>query len=152
MLSTLGVGAMRCRKCGSEENVRNGKRGGAQCFRCKSCGFQFTRETEKGAGRDKRAKAILLYVLGLSMSAVAREYGVYPSTVLRWVRDFAVKAYQKPNPEGSVAVELDEVWHFISSKKRSAGFGRHIAAIPASSSTGSAWTGAARPSRKCSVG
>jgi len=136
---------MRCRKCGSEENVRNGKRGSVQCFRCKGCGFQFTKETANGAGRDKRAKAILLYVLGLSMNATARAHGVCPSTVLRWVRDFAIRACQKPSPEGSVAVELDEMWHFIRSKKRSAGFGRHIAAIPASSSTGGAGTEAARP-------
>jgi len=152
MLLTLGVGAMRCRRCGSEENVRNGKRGGAQCFRCKGCGFQFTKGAANGASRDERAKAILLYVLGLSMNAIARAHGVRPSTVLRWVRDFAVKAHQKPSPGGSVAAELDEVWHFIRSKKRSAGFGRHIAAIPASSSTGSAGTGAARPSLECSGG
>ena len=143
---------MRCRKCGSAENVKNGRRGGAQCFKCKECGFQFTKEAANGAGRDKRANAILLYVLGLSMNAIARMHGVCPSTVLRWVRDFAIKVYEKPLPSGSVAVELDEMWHFIGSKKRSAGSGRHIAAIPASSSTGSAGTAAARHWRKCSKG
>jgi transposase len=144
MVSTLEVDAMRCRKCGSESNVRNGRRGTAQCFRCRDCGFQFTKEEANGAGRDKRANAILLYVLGISMNAIARIHNVCPSTVMRWVRKFAIKVYEKPQPGGSVAVELDEMWHFVGSKKTSAGSGRHIAAIPASSSTGSAGTGAAR--------
>jgi IS1 family transposase/transposase-like protein len=109
---------MRCRKCGSESNVRNGRRGTAQCFRCRDCGFQFTKEEANGAGRDKRANAILLYVLGLSMNAIAGMHGVCPSTVMRWVRKFALKAYEKPQPGGSVAVELDEMWYFIGSKKK----------------------------------
>ena len=142
---------MRCRKCGSDESVRNGHRNGVQCFRCKGCGFQFTKEVANGIESGERAKAILLYVLGLSMRSIARVFGVSPSTVLYWVRNFAIRTYQKPAPEGSVAVELDEMWHFIGSKKRSAGYGRHIAALPASWSTGSAETGAARPSKKCSV-
>ena len=140
---------MKCRKCGSEDNVKNGKRGGAQCFKCKSCGFQFTKEAANGVEGGERAKAILLYVLGLSIRSIARAFRVSPSTVLYWVRNFALKTYEKPSPEGSVVVELDEMWHFIVSKKRSAGYGRHIAALPASWLTGSAGTGVARPSKKC---
>ena len=141
---------MRCRRCGSEDSVKNGRRGGSQCFKCKDCGFQFTKETANGIGRGERAKAILLYVLGLSMRSIARTFNVSPSTVLYWVRNFAIKTYQKPAPEGSVAVELDEMWHFIGSKKRGAGYGRHIAALPASWLTGSAETEAARPLEECS--
>jgi hypothetical protein len=40
-----GADAMKCRKRGSENNVKNGRRGGVQCFRCRDRGFQFTRET-----------------------------------------------------------------------------------------------------------
>jgi hypothetical protein len=94
---------------------------------------------------SKWANAILLYVLGLSMNSIARIYRVHPSSVLYWVRNFALKVYEKPVPEGSVAVELDEMRHYIGSKKQNAGCGRHIAALPANWLTGNAETGAARP-------
>jgi hypothetical protein len=35
-------------------------------------------------------------------------------------------------------IELDEMWHFIKSKKTSAGYGRLSAVLPASSLTGNA--------------
>ena len=140
---------MKCRKCGSEKNVKNGKRDGVQCFKCKDCGFQFTKETANGIEAEKRAHAILLYVLGLSMRSIARIYRVHPSSVLYWVRNFALKVYEKPAPQGSVAVELDEMWHFIQSKKQNVGFGRHIAAIPANWLIGSAETEAAQPWQRC---
>ena len=35
-----------CRKCGSQNNTRYGKRQGKQCYRCKNCGFEFTEETK----------------------------------------------------------------------------------------------------------
>jgi hypothetical protein len=40
-------------------------------------------------------------------------FGVEPSTVLYWVRNFALKVYEKPKPEGEVVIEMDEMWHFI---------------------------------------
>ena len=143
---------MKCRKCGSDANVKNGKREGVQCYKCKGCGFQFTRETAKGVEADKRANAILLYVLGLSMNAIARMYKVQPSSVLYWIRNFALKVYEKPIPEGSVAVELDEMWHFLGSKKQNAGYGRHIAALPVSWLTGNAEDATAQRSQECSDG
>jgi len=45
------------------------------------------------------------------------------------VRNFALKAYEKPMPQGPVEVELDEMWHFLRSKKTRFGYGRRIAAI-----------------------
>ena len=52
--------------------------------------------------------AILLYTLGLSFNAIARIYGVATSTVMRWVRDFAEKTYEKPSPGEAVIIELGE--------------------------------------------
>jgi transposase-like protein len=127
---------MVCRKCGSPESVKNGKRGEAQCFKCKNCGFQYTKEESNGHSEAERAKAISLYVLGLSMRVIAVLFHVNVSTILYWIRNFATKTYEKPTPEGPVIIELDEMWHFIKSKKTSAGYGRLIAVLPASSLTG----------------
>lgn len=85
-----------CPKCASSSVVKNGMHLNRQRFRCKSCGFQFTRDTPRGRPATEKATAILLYTLGLSFNAIARIYGVAASTVMRWVRDFAEKTYEKP--------------------------------------------------------
>ena len=127
---------MTCRKCGNSQSVKNGKRNDDQCYKCKGCGFQYTRENSRGRSEAERNKAIALYLLGLSMRAIAQLFHVNVTTILYWVRNFAIKNYTKPAPQGPIVIELDEMWHFIKSKKTSAGYGRLIAALPASSSTG----------------
>jgi len=127
---------MVCRKCGNSQSVKNGKRGGAQCYKCKDCGFQYTRENPKGRSEEERNKAIALYLLGLSMRAIALLFHVNVTTILYWVRNFAIKHYTKSTPQGPIVIELDEMWHFIKSKKTSVGSGKLIAVLPDSSSTG----------------
>ncbi len=41
-----------------------------------------------------------------------------PPAVLRWVRNFAERVYEKPEPGEAIIVELDEMWHFLKSKKQ----------------------------------
>jgi transposase-like protein len=127
---------MVCRKCGSSKSVKNGKRDGEQCYKCKDCGFQYTKEESNGRSESERNKAVALYLLGLSMRAIARLFHVNVSTILNWVRNFATKNYEKPTPQGPVVIELDEMWHFINSKKTNVGYGRLIAVLPVSSLTG----------------
>jgi transposase-like protein len=122
--------------------VKAGFNHGRQRFKCKDCGRQFTQTQDGNAA--KRAEALFLYLLGLSMNAIAMRFKVEPSTVLYWVRNFALRIFEKPLHEGSVPLESDEMWHFIESAKRNAGFRRHIAAVPVNSSTVSAETEAAR--------
>jgi hypothetical protein len=66
-----------------------------------------------------RAMALYLYAVGLSMNAIARMVGVEPSAVLYWIGNFALRVHEKPTPQGAVVIELDEMWHFLGSKKRS---------------------------------
>jgi transposase len=63
-------------------------------------------------------------------------FKVTTPAVLRWVRLFAEKTYTKPEPAEAVIVELDEMWHYLGSKKTSSGSGRLIVAVPVSSLTG----------------
>lgn len=107
-----------CPKCASERIMKNGRHLERQRFRCKDCGFQFTRDTPRGRPATEKAMAILRYTLGLSFNAIARIYGVATSTVMRWVRDFAEKTYEKPSPGEAVIIELDEMWHYLHSKKQ----------------------------------
>ena len=126
--------------------VKNGKHLQKQRYRCKACGFQFTRGTPRGRAPSEKALAILLYTLGLSMNAVARLLKVSTPAVLRWVRNFAEKTYEKPEPGEAVIVELDEMWHYLRSKKTNSGFGKLIVEIPVSSLIGNAGVVIRKPS------
>jgi len=127
---------MICRKCSSAQNVKNGMMNGMQRYKCKGCGFQFTKEVANGRSQVEKNQATALYMLGLSMRAIAKLFSVNVTTILYWVRNFAITTYEKPSPQGAVIVELDEMWHFIQSKKLNAGYGRLIVALPVSWLTG----------------
>ena len=125
-----------CPKCGWSEAVKNGKHLGRQRYKCRSCAFQFTRTTARGRPASEKATAVLLYTLGLSLNCIARMFKVSTPAVLRWVRLFAEKTHEKPEPAEAVIVELDEMWHYLASKKTNFGSGRLIVAVPVGSLTG----------------
>jgi transposase-like protein len=128
---------MKCRKCDSDRIVKNGHHLGKQRFKCKECGFQFTRQNAKGRSPKTKCLAILLYLSGLSLRATASLVNVSPKAVLDWVRAFATATYEKPIPKGEVVIELDEMWHFITSKKTSSGYGKRIVVLQVNSLIGS---------------
>ncbi|MDR2700678.1 MAG: hypothetical protein LBC12_07805, partial [Nitrososphaerota archaeon] len=66
------------------------------------------------------------------MNAIGRMLKVEPSTILYWVKNFALRTYEKPIPQGEVLVELDEMWHFLRSKKTRSGSGRRTVELPVS--------------------
>jgi len=129
---------MRCPKCGKEHCVKAGFNHNRQRFKCKDCKYQFTQTDDKNT--TKRAFALYLYVIGLSMNAIGRMLKVEPSTILYWVRNFALKTYEKPTPQGEVVIELDEMWHFLHSKKTRSGSGRRTVELPVSLLIGNAKT------------
>ena len=126
-----------CPKCQSREVVKNGKVQGKQRYKCKSCSLQFTRLTPRGRPAQGKAMAVTLYTLGLSIRAIARLIGVSPTAVLKWIKTFAKTHYEKPAPGDAILVELDEMWHYIKSKKTSYGYGKPIVERLENSSTGS---------------
>ena len=129
---------MHCRFCNSTNCVKNGHHRDSQRYKCKDCGKQFN-ETLKRPDKGLREKCILLYILGLSFRTIASFASVAPSTVLYWVRNFALMVYEKPTPASkAVVIELDEMWHFLGSKKTKFGYGKPIVAIPVSSLIGNA--------------
>ena len=115
-----------CPKCQSREVVKNGKVQGKQRYKCKSCSLQFTRLTPRGRPAQEKAMAVTLYTLGLCIRAIARLIGVSPTAVLKWIKTFAKTHYEKPAPGDAIIVELDEMWHYLGSKKTSYGSGKLI--------------------------
>ncbi len=117
---------LRCKRCGSAEQVKNGLMRGKQRYRCKSCGLNFTATPPRGMPLQVKVTAILLYVSGLSMNRTAKLLGVSTPSVMAWIERFAKDHAQKPAPEEgrAVVIELDEMWHYLKKSRTSSGCGR----------------------------
>ena len=139
---------MNCPKCGNA-GVKNGFACEKQRWKCKGCKHQYTRSEPKGKPLWMKLEAVLLYISGLSLNATGSLLGVSAQAVLDWVREFAKTNYEKPEPGSSVVVELDEMWHFIQSKKTSAGSGKHLIVIRGDSLTGKLEIAMLKPSTDC---
>lgn len=125
-----------CPKCYSSRIIKNGNASGKQRYLCKECGLQFTRTTPRGRPASEKALAVTLYTLGLSLHAIARLFHVSTPAVLRWVKNFAEKTNEKPLPAEPVIIELDEMLHYLKSKKANFRYGKSTVVILVNSSTG----------------
>jgi transposase len=67
---------LRCKRCGSEDHVKNGLMRTKQRYRCKACGLNFTDTPARGKPLALKVAAVLLYVSGLSMNRTAKLLGV----------------------------------------------------------------------------
>ncbi|MBX9697244.1 MAG: hypothetical protein K2X53_04070 [Alphaproteobacteria bacterium] len=54
-----------------------------------------------------------LYARGLSINKIAQYFKVSPPRVLRWIRTLGKTVRPKPDAEGQVIMELDEMWHYL---------------------------------------
>ena len=116
---------LHCKRCGSEEYVKNGQMRGKQRFLCKACGLNFTDTPARGKPLAMKAAAVLLYVSGLSMNRTAKLLGVSTPTIQAWLEQFAQTYAQKPEPEGrAVVIELDEMWHDLKKSRSHSGSGK----------------------------
>jgi transposase len=128
-----------CPRCTHEHMVKAGKIGDKQRWRCRACGYQFTRITPRGRPLWQKSLAVFLYYYGVSMNALSKMFGVHTSSVLKWIRRYATTYGAKPEPTGkAIVLELDEMWHFLKKNARSSGSGRLVIVLQDSSWTGSA--------------
>jgi len=127
----------KCSKCGSEKTVKNGFKTGKQTYLCRECGYRFMSERPKATEKIKR-QAVTLYCAGLSFRTIGVLLGYANTMILIWVREFAKEHYEKPMPKSEIVLELDEMWHFLQSKKTNIGYGKHIAGLLENLSTGNA--------------
>jgi transposase-like protein len=105
----------RCKKCGSEQAVKNGV-GGGQRYRCKECRCNY----REGDGRTndkiaaKKVLCILLYALAKgSFRRLGKILKIDHTQVYRWVQAFG-ESLAEPEVSGEISeMEFDEMWHFI---------------------------------------
>ena len=113
---------LRCKRCGSDEHVKNGRMRDKQRYLCKGCGLNFTDTPPRGKPLALKVAAVLLYVSGLSMNRTAKLLGVSTPTIQAWLEQFAAAYAQKPEPEGrAVVIELDEMWHYLKKVRAALG-------------------------------
>src|ERR1044072_6264747 len=116
---------LRCKRCGSEEHVKNGLMRNKQRYLCKGCGLNFTDTPPRGKPLALKVAAVLLYVSGLSMHRTGQLLGGSTPTIQAWLEQFAAAYAQKPEPEGrAVVIELDEMWHYVKKSPNRSGSGR----------------------------
>ena len=102
---------MECKKCGGKEHNKNGFVKGHQRYKCKNCGYQFVPTLQKCFDEQTKLIACLLYISGLSLRTIARLLHTSATSVLSWVRKFALDNYEKSQPNSeAVIVQLDEMW------------------------------------------
>ncbi len=77
---------MKCFKCASRRLVKNGRVFGRQRYKCKECGYQFTKSAPAGKPLFIKMAVHDLYMFGLSMRAIAAVVGVSAQSVSRWIR------------------------------------------------------------------
>src|SRR4051794_11255540 len=108
-----------CPYCRSQHLIKNGSAYGVPKWKCKDCGRQTSFKPPRGEPLWKKETAVLLYTLGLSMNAIAKQLGVSTPSILNWIRAHAATHAPRPQPEPGesvVVMELDELWHFLQKK------------------------------------
>ncbi len=116
---------LQCKRCGSEDQRKNGFMRGKQRYLCKECGLNFTDTPPRGMPMRIKVMAVLLHVSGLSMTRTAKLLGVSTPSVMTWIERFAKEHAPKPEPESrAVVIELDEMWHHLKKRPTSCGSGK----------------------------
>jgi transposase-like protein len=93
---------MHCPKCKSGAFSKNGFKVKKQRYKCKECGCNFTQSHKPGYEDKWRELAVLLYVYGLSMNAIARLLGISHQTIA--LSNFICRFYRR--------LKLDVVLYF----------------------------------------
>ena len=115
----------KCKNCQASEYTKAGFVKGEQRYKCRQYGCQFVPTRQKGRSEQEKLVAVWLYAHGLSFRTIAKLLKVSARSVFVWVKAFAEKNYAKPEPANAeVIIELDEMWHFLGSKKDKFGSGK----------------------------
>lgn len=109
-----------CKRCQSEECVRNGEVRGKQRYKCGVCGLNFV----VGDGRSKpfsllrKALAVLFYRLSNAPGWMLTEvFGVSNTMIWRWIEEFEARLEQAPDAEMRMDLTGAEVMKYLSEQK-----------------------------------
>ena len=96
---------------------------GTQKYKCKNCGKIHNPTPKKnGYSEEEKTEALRYYYEGNSGRSTGRFFKMSKANAVRWIKERAEKEKNMPDEtlaEECEAEELDEVYHFIESKKKS---------------------------------
>ena len=115
---------MKCFKCQSEENVKNGIVRGIQRYKCKECGNNFSIDYSQVVEKEKKRRfGLAMYLEGLGFHSIGRLLNVSHVTVMNWVKKYGSELSKIRNPKPVQVMELDEIHTYVRSKKTINGSG-----------------------------
>jgi len=113
-----------CKNCQQTNTIKNGFVRGKQRYPCHACHYTFVvgDERHKPETDLKKALSVILYSLGKSsFGFLAKLFGVSQTTTYYWIRDMAATTEDLVIASDIHAIDFDEMWHFIQSKKINSG-------------------------------
>ena len=115
---------MRCSKCKSEYSVKNGFMKGAQRYKCKDCGCNYTVDYSIIAEKEKKRRfGLSMYLEGLGFHSIGRLLNVSHVSVINWVKKYGSELSSVRNPKPVKIMEMDELHTYVGSKKTTDGYG-----------------------------
>ena len=130
---------MKCSRCKSVHNVKDGHIHGLQRYKCKDCGRSFTVSLKSTAKSEEvKRQALQMYLEGLGFSSIARILRVSHVSVLNWIRKYGREIDSIRNEKPVKVMELDELHTYVGHKKTTSGFG--LALVETTESTLISWS------------
>jgi len=113
---------MKCLKCSSNNICKNGKMQGMQRYKCKDCGYNYTKGRNS---KDKSLKrfALELYLEGLGFRSIARLIKVSHVSVFNWIKQYGQSLELLQNDHNICVTEIEEIHSYVGSKKTLSGSG-----------------------------
>jgi len=110
-----------CRSCGSEDIIRNGhNKCGSPQYLCKACGVCRVLTPKVKYTPEQKATILRSYRERISLRGLQRVFGVWRSTVLRWLKEWVSSLPSLPETllpaQATDVLELDELVSFVSEK------------------------------------
>ncbi len=105
-----------CKICGCEEYKKNGFVSGFQRYKCKNCGHQYIKTTDRGKPIEDKLTALDLYNFGVSKNFIAHLMNVTAPSVCRWIGEFQDKNLIRKENEGEYnsGIEVNEVCEYFN--------------------------------------
>jgi len=94
----MKIETIKCIKCGATQAIKNGFVDGWQRYKCKDCGYQYTKQNPHGKSIFVKILASTLFLFGMSYRQIANIIGVTPMSVGRWIKKYHIYYMTAINP------------------------------------------------------
>jgi transposase-like protein len=97
---------------------------GAQRYKCKTCGCNYTIDYSIILEKEKKRRfGLSMYLEGLGFHSIGRLLNVSHVTVMNWIKKYGSELSTIRSPKPVQVMEMDELHTYVMSKKTTAGYG-----------------------------